>query len=248
MNEKRNCERCKIELIIPRPMQRYCPVCSEIRDMERKSAQGGKNPVKGRKRGATLLIERQERRAKINSEKTHSIADVGNPIDDVDLERVVRIAVPFDYGYSKNAIYSLTGGGHVFLRQKTRRLRETIYYGLKAAMGEMKFYNAKVYIDIFVEKPNHKGDAINVLDTVCDGIKDAIGVDDRWFSVRSLDWSIVKEGGRLFIGVSQPATEDERSCHRCGRFFPLSNFAYKSGRLGRVCRECRRDKPLRSEA
>lgn len=158
----------------------------------------------------------------------------------------LRIRVPFSYALSKNAVWSMAqGGGHVFMRKKASQARSVVRDTLASALSESGIapVEAKVFIDIFVQKPNHKGDAINVIDSVCDGIKDALGVDDRWFSIRGLDWEVVKTDPMIIIGVGQEAREHHRVCSACGRIMPLDAFGKRSGmRLGssRECLECRR--------
>ena len=106
-----------------------------------------------------------------------------------------------------------------------------------------EFFNNKVWLDVLVQKPNHKGDAVNVLDLVCDAIKEAIGVDDRWFAIRRLDWEIVKDNPRLVLGVSQDSDVDSQLCSYCGQIKPFAAFnRSRHSRLGvgRECVDCRR--------
>ena len=108
----------------------------------------------------------------------------------------------------------------------------------------MPIVHNKVWIDILVQKPNHKGDAVNVVDLVCDAVKDAIDrVDDRWFCIRRLDWQIVKGDPRLFVGVGQDSDEDCQVCSYCGQIKPLPEFNAARNQplgVGRECKACRR--------
>ncbi|MCC7541926.1 MAG: RusA family crossover junction endodeoxyribonuclease [Deltaproteobacteria bacterium] len=156
----------------------------------------------------------------------------------------VRVAIPFDYGLSKNAVWSSArGGGHVFMRQRARAARAHLAKTLRSALGERRPVEAKVFVDIFVQKPDQRGDAINVVDVVCDGVKDAVGVDDRWFALRAVDWEVVKSGSpTIWVGVGQVATEHQRICSYCGRALPLVAFNKAKSLplgVGRECRECR---------
>jgi uncharacterized Zn-finger protein len=105
---------------------------------------------------------------------------------------------------------------------------------LESAISGKKIYRNKVWIDIFVQKPDHRGDAINFVDLIADAIKVAIGIDDRWFSIRRVDWQIVKENPRIFIGIGQQDLFDSKICSYCGRILPEKNFS----KSGRECREC----------
>jgi len=155
----------------------------------------------------------------------------------------VRVGVPFTYAASKNHIYALLKAGHVALRRESRQVREAIASALRAGLHCMPIVHNRVWIDILVQKPNHRGDAVNVVDLVCDAVKDAVGVDDRWFSIRRLDWEIVKENPRLLVGVGQDSDVNCQICSYCGQVKPFSEFdRRKRNRLGigRECHDCRR--------
>jgi hypothetical protein len=225
---------CGKEAIRTGPMQKYCDVCSEIKDLERKKLWARNNPLPEEvwKEKRTKQTLKEIGRGKENQLKSNSLL-YEKEVDSCNFNHAIIVSVPFSYGYSKNAIYSMTSHGHVYLRQQTRELRDKLYGEiLEAINGGKQFYKAKIYLDILVEKPNHKGDAVNVVDTVCDAVKDAIKVDDRWFAIRSLDWRIVKEDGKLIVGIYQEAECDHVVCHRCGNFYP------KEEMQRRVCKYC----------
>jgi Holliday junction resolvase RusA-like endonuclease len=159
------------------------------------------------------------------------------------LMRMTRIRIPYSKLYSKNSIWSQgRKRGHVYIREDVRRQREAIVWMLKDGCKHGQWYEGKIWIDLFVEKPNMRSDAINVLDTICDAVKEAIGVDDRWFSVRRIDWSVVKDDPQIYIGVGQAVEEHHRACSSCGTIKPLaSEFGIaRHDRLGhgKVCKEC----------
>jgi len=79
--------------------------------------------------------------------------------------------------------------------------REVFYECKKASRG-MHFQKSKIWLTIRVFKPNHRLDAINFLDGIADGIKNAIGVDDRYYSA-TIDWAIDKEKPRIEIFIRQ---------------------------------------------
>lgn len=238
------CQRCGKETPRTGPVQKYCKECSEIKDLERKRGWARKNPVAPdvSRKNRTKQTLRQIERGKENQLKPESVL-FDREIEKCDFKNAVIVSVPFSYGYSKNAIYSTTSHGHVYLREQTRALRDLLYGKiLEATNNERVFFNAKIYLDILVEKPNHKGDAVNVVDTVCDAVKTAIKVDDRWFSIRGLDWRIVKDGGRLIVGIYQDADCDHVVCHRCGNYYPAEEMH------GRVCKYCYSDKAITRES
>jgi len=58
-----------------------------------------------------------------------------------------------------------------------------------------------ICVAISVFRPNMRADPVNVIDGICDTIKDPIGVDDRWFFC-SCGWKIDRKNPRIEITVS----------------------------------------------
>lgn len=227
-----NCTACGREFLkLPsQGMRKYCWECSEQKDLRRKRLH--LQNVKKRQEAQLVGAEISRKEAR----------DIGFMRPSPNLKWVVRIAVPFSYAASKNHIYALRRNGHVHLRQESVNLKAEITAKLHSALLDKKVRHNKVWIDILVQKSNHKGDAINVVDLVCDGIKRALPVDDRWFSIRSLDWEVVREGGQIYIGVGQEDVEDAQVCSYCGQIKNLVEFDKKTGShlgYGRECRPCR---------
>jgi Holliday junction resolvase RusA-like endonuclease len=161
----------------------------------------------------------------------------------LDADRLLRVAIPFDYAASKNAVWRTGRGGHVYARKESVAFRHELTAMIGDSAEGRVWYQRKTYIDVFVEKPNHRGDATNVLDLVCDAIKDAIGVDDRWYAITRLDWSIVKVDPRIIVGIRQCGFGDQQVCSHCGRALArtlefFGKNASTSTGLSRVCKEC----------
>lgn len=253
------CRRCSKDAPYRGGAQLYCEPCSEVRDLERKQAwhkkNGGRQLSPEEKAARAIQNARRDaerREAGAGRSVTVSMAwpaESGEP----DMAWIVRVAVPFSYRMSKNAIWASSPRGHTFLRKGARQARDLITMAVRAALRERRIAHNRLWLDIFVEKPNHRGDALNVIDLVADAVKDAAGLDDRWFSIRRMDWSVVTNGQpRIFIGIGQESDVDVLVCSYCGRVQPLDRFnKNKSGPLGRarVCRECSRaeDRVKRSE-
>ena len=155
---------------------------------------------------------------------------------------MVKIAVPFTYAFSKNHIYAGRGIGHVFLRKETRANQDSITLLLREALRDVEIKHNKLWIELLVQKPNQRGDAINVLDVICDGIKKATGIDDRWYSVRRIDWEIKKTDPQIFIGIGQERCEDSIICSDCGALKPLDQFKKNKSTphvgVTRRCKQC----------
>lgn len=239
------CAKCGLATEKNGPTQKYCRKCSEERDLIRKKLWAREHPTNI---PAEVINARQARRKErsreaglvANAKQVKSIAWTG---DTIDLEWIVRVAVPFSYAASKNHIYSLSPRGHVFLRKESVAIRESITTALKRALAGREVVQNKIWLDILVQKPNHKGDAVNVVDLVCDGVKRALTVDDRWFCIRRLDWQIVKHNPRLFVGIGQEKVVESQVCCYCGIIKPAKHFGKRSGGfrgIGRECKKCRR--------
>lgn len=163
------------------------------------------------------------------------------------LDWVVRFKFPFSNALSKNHIYAGTAFGHRFMRKDSSSAKDGIAYAARAALQGRKLKQNKVWIDIFVQKANQKSDAINVIDLVCDGLKIGLGVDDRWFSIRQLDWEIAKSDPQIFVGFGQEDVPDVIACSSCGRILPFEQFnKNKSTKIGisRNCKDCTRKPTL----
>jgi len=238
------CRRCSQPAIKTGTIQKYCKKCSRILDAERKTKWAKNNPLKrtseenksSREKAKSKNIQRGLANNKPTVENiTH--------FTDVDLQWLIKIAIPFSYSASKNHLWATNKNGHIYRRAESNTLQEQIVLMLKPALIGKKIYRNKVWIDIFVQKPDHRGDAINVLDLIADALKEAIGIDDRWFSIRRLDWQIVKENPRIFIGIGQDELDlfDSKICSYCGRILPEESF----GKSRRECQECISEKKFR---
>ncbi|MEW6199144.1 MAG: hypothetical protein AB1601_10860 [Planctomycetota bacterium] len=157
---------------------------------------------------------------------------------------LVRLCVPFSYAASKNHLYTMRRSGHVALRREVVAKRREIALAVRDALAGRRVAHNKLWIDVLVQKPDHRGDAVNVIDLLCDAIKDATGLDDRWYCIRQLDWEIVKNQPQFFIGLGQDSATDCQVCSYCGQVKPLDAFTRKARTplgVDRVCRACRRE-------
>lgn len=229
------CAVCAQETPRRSPSQKYCPACSSDRNAERQRRWDRKHyPRRQEKVSATMARGRE-----ISAAHTNHIFDTMNPIE---LAWLARVAIPFDSAASKNFIYGFRQGGHVRLREQAKAYRDLIGYRIKGALINQPIVHNKVWLDIYIQKPSHNADAVNFVDTICDAVKRVISVDDRWFSIRRLDWQVVKTEPKIFIGIGQEVgAEDVQICSSCGRALAFAAFnkkrANKNG-LSRNCREC----------
>jgi len=229
------CKSCGVTVATQWPRQFYCEACSDRKNEKRK----GHEKVK---RDANRIAGDRWKAVGIERSREHAEAFA---FYEPELAWVVKVAVPFSYKASKNAIYtSRPNSGHRALRRAAKEWRDALTLLLSRALkdsGKHVKHN-KIWLDIFVQKENHRGDAVNVVDLVCDAVKVAAGVDDRWFCIRRVDWQVVKDNPRIFVGIGQEDCEDAQVCSCCGDIKTLEHFTMKKGNamgVDRVCRGCR---------
>ena len=228
------CKLCGLQFQSRNPRQFYCEPCSESQDLKRKKlthARAWSRGNRDKKRDTGILISRENAKG----------------LEDVfirpQLRWHVRYFMPFSWSASKNALYTSVPQGHVALRRKARKYRDDLIYLTQHALRGQRIVQNKLWIDIFVEKASNRGDAVNLVDTICDAIKVATGLDDRWFCIRSLDWSINKDDPQVIIGIGQETDYDIQNCSYCGRLLGLHNFSsnrFRSIGVARTCKDCER--------
>lgn len=90
-----------------------------------------------------------------------------------------------------------------YIKPAAKQAEAQLLIELTKGVGKVKFYENYVYLDIMVHKPRMNIDAINFLDAIADVTKQVIGVDDRWFSIKRLDWDLSKSPS-IEIKLYQP--------------------------------------------
>ena len=117
---------------------------------------------------------------------------------------------PYDVVCSKNKGFLVVRGRIISSGVKRQSLK-TIEILTAAAMKKQGtiFEKRKMWLSIHVEKPHHRGDAINVLDILADGIKKGIGIDDKWFAISKLDYSFNKMNPRIVVDICQYPEKDK---------------------------------------
>ena len=240
------CEVCGESVVKGGPNQRYCPRCSQEKRRETSRLWARNHPKEYDPSATKAKHERRTAALREAGAARSEPASLTSWIVDDEplLGWCARIAVPFDYSMSKNAIWRNNGAGHVLLRRESNAASDLLASAFTKIAAACPVVQNKVWLDIMVEKPNHRGDAVNVVDFVADAVKVGLGIDDRWFCIRRLDWRVVKINPRLIIGVGQEIDAvDSQVCSYCGRIIPLvelpRNNSTPTGR-GRTCRECTR--------
>lgn len=229
-----NCAECNASTPRNCATQRYCPACSEQRDAARKQKY---HVERGRK---IFQVKRDEatRRGSAVSAATRISVDAWKPYLPA-LAWYVRVEMPFAWAGSKNHLFATTSRGHTFLRDEARFYRTELTERIFEATRNLKIYKNKLWLDVLVQKPNHRGDAANFVDLICDAVKDAIPLDDRWYAIRTLDWQVCKRDPAIFIGLGQEAEVDVQACSTCGRLLPFDAFQKNRAALNGVTRVCK---------
>lgn len=130
------------------------------------------------------------------------------------------------------------------LSDHARSRRDLLVFMLRAKLKGRRIANTVLVVWIHVELPNHKGDAINCLDLVCDAIEIATGLDDRWYEIGRLTWAVIKKDPQLSVRIGQFSTEDVQICGTCGLLLALDGFGKGTNKLGKAttCRDCLADR------
>src|SRR5262249_24688091 len=161
-----------------------CIPCSEKRNVETKRRWQSRNPkawTVDRKALAASRMSAARARGQERSREQSQLG-LGSKLPDLPgVEWYVRFAVPFIPAVSKNYMWGFSGAGkgHVYKRQESKQYRDSIALTVKRSVAQMKVVNNKVWLDFHIQKPSHRSDAINVVDLLCDAIKDGLGIDDR---------------------------------------------------------------------
>lgn len=245
------CADCKKETERRGAQQLCCPDCSRERDRARKakysrSRKGRANSARAyKKRNEKIAAGRLSRARELNPGS--GIAwEASRPVG---LLWLCRVAIPFSYRASKNTVWSFShkgkAKGHVYARSEAKDYRAVLAAAISRSLEGRRVARNKLWLDILVEKPDHRGDAVNVIDLVCDAVQDATGLNDRWCCIKRLDWSVIKNSPRLFVGIGQESDSDVIVCSHCGRILEATPQNFQRNRnselgFGRACKDCTR--------
>lgn len=220
-------------------VQKYCRPCSAEKSRERGRIWARDNPPKVHRDLQRVWSDKKARLeatgAAISIAEASTIGSVGRVPE---YAWMVRFSVPYSLDSSKNRIWSLRGH-HLALREQAKAYRAAVEAATRRALRDQPVVKNKVWLSFFVQKQNHRSDAINVVDVLADAIKNAVRVDDRWFCIDRVDWEIVKsDQAKIFITIAQESTDPARVCSYCGRVLALDRFRIDRNRSDGLRREC----------
>lgn len=102
----------------------------------------------------------------------------------------IEISIPYTPGLLKNK-KSKFGHGHYYTSKEYSDAVSSLKDIVWGKSRGQKWKEEKIFVDIFLQKPQKRIDVANLVDSVCDAIKEGIGIDDCWFAPRT-DWEYEK--------------------------------------------------------
>lgn len=119
----------------------------------------------------------------------------------------IELTIPWQKALLKNNSFGIKRNQHwpFYTKKGTKDAQEDLIYRIWALLPKSAWRpKEKIWISIMAYKPDNKsGDVINLIDRICDSIKKATGIDDRWFSLEYVDWLIDKEHPKIEIKIRQ---------------------------------------------
>lgn len=228
----KQCMLCDKPFVALWARQQYCAPCQDVRQSTLRHQ--GARKTQASKTAAYLAVADSSSKLK---------TALPGAFERPDYDWTVSFMVPFTNSASKNRRWSqMAGGRGIFIPVDVLNYTQLISQETRKALQGRQIFENKVWLSFFVQKPDHKSDAVNVVDTFCDAIKTVIGVDDRWYSIDVLDWEIKKREPHVYVRIGQADCFDARPCSYCGEIYPLDHFHKSKGNrlgYGRECRECK---------
>jgi len=103
----------------------------------------------------------------------------------------IGFVVPYLEYLNKNKKY--VARGNKCLSSRYRNALSYVEFALKECLkNQPRPKKGKCLVDIIIYRPHMRGDPINFIDGICDGMIKCLDFDDRWFTVR-LDWELDKK-------------------------------------------------------
>lgn len=159
-----------------------------------------------------------------------------------DLAWSVTVTVRHDSSWSKNRMWLARAGTHARrLNPEARERRDRLASLLGRQIQPTMVHRNVLSLTIHVVKADHRSDSINVLDLVADAVELATGLNDRWYALAGLTWSLDPSDPRIVVTVSQANIPDVVACSACGLLLPPEDFPGKPIDQG-VCRVCAKKK------
>ncbi len=117
---------------------------------------------------------------------------------------LATVSCTYSSALSKNARLAKSFRGRIYIKPEAKAAEKQLSKELTEGLKGVKIYVNRVYLDIMIHKPRNTVDAINFLDAVADVLKTVIGVDDKWYGIKAIDWTLDKANPRIVVKIYQP--------------------------------------------
>lgn len=236
------CKRCEASFVAPSSRRIFCDTCQVERRRERNRNWARKNQESRRAANRDAMRRHIEHVRTVGEERSDSTAFDWHTAP-IRLAWRCEVRIPFTWAMSKNSRLRARSRGFVFVPEEVKAADQAIALTVKNAirMHGVEVKHNRLWIDVLVEKNSHRGDAVNVVDTICDAIKQVVPMDDNWFCIRRVDWRVVKKPPYIYIGFGQEDVPDAQVCSFCGHVLPFDHFhKSRTSSTGhhRTCRGC----------
>lgn len=117
---------------------------------------------------------------------------------------LATITCTYSPALSKNARLKRSFRGRLYIAAPAKAAEARLERELKTALKDIKFYQNKVFLDIYVVKTRVNSDALNFIDALADCLKRVIMVDDRYYGIKGLDYELNKAAPKIVLKLYQP--------------------------------------------
>lgn len=117
---------------------------------------------------------------------------------------LATVSCTYSSALSKNARLAKSFRGRIYIKPEAKAAEAVLHGELTQGLQGVKLYTNRIYLDLMIHKPRNTVDAINFLDAVADVLKKVIGVDDKWYSVKCIDWTLSKDDPKIVVKLYQP--------------------------------------------
>lgn len=121
---------------------------------------------------------------------------------------LATVQCTYSSALSKNARLKRSFRGRLYIDAKAKAAEAQLERELTTALKGIKWYQSKVYLDIYVFKSRTNTDALNFIDALADCLKRVILVDDKFYSIKSCDWELDRKNPRIILKLFQPERRD----------------------------------------
>jgi hypothetical protein len=123
---------------------------------------------------------------------------------------IATVTCTYSSALSKNARLKRSFRGRLYIAPAAKAAEKVLESELTTGLKGVKMYQNRIYLDIQVNKSRNTVDALNFVDAVADCLKRVIGVDDKWYGIKALDWTLNKTNPSIIIKLYQPERKDAK--------------------------------------